>query len=275
MTKLLSAGHERLFKSRVFRLCLAAAVIMPVLMVLGLYRDGSVPENGMEQILFNCLPYMSFFCAVFVSLLFGAEHGDGVLRNKIIVGHGRTALYLSELLLAVGAAAILFVLNFAAVWLAALWFFESPALSAGEIAWYFLCSVLACGAWAALCLAVTAMCGSKAGASVLCIVMVLLLIIGCSYVGGRLSEGEVIHEYILVNEFGQPLQVEEQPNPRYIGGFSRQALEFLYDMLPAGQSIQISNLEVERPERLPLMSLLCLALSSGLGLAVFKKKDLK
>ena len=54
----------------------------------------------------------------------------------------------------------------------------------------------------------------------------------------------------------------------------RPLLEFLYDFLPVGQELQISGIFIHL-YRLPVYSVICIALTTICGMAVFTKKDLK
>ena len=69
--------------------------------------------------------------------------------------------------------------------------------------------------------------------------------------------------------------IEERiPNPAYIRPPARAGYEFLLDLFPTGQCLRLSVQEVEKLWRLPLLSLAVIAGSSGVGLAVFCRKDL-
>lgn len=56
---------------------------------------------------------------------------------------------------------------------------------------------------------------------------------------------------------------------------TRIMLEFLYDFLPTGQSLQISSGIILRPYSVILYSLLNIALTTVWGVFVFKRKDIK
>ena len=51
--------------------------------------------------------------------------------------------------------------------------------------------------------------------------------------------------------------------------------QFLLDLLPTGQSLQVSRLDTPNLWHLPLLSLGVAAASTGAGLVLFHKKDLK
>lgn len=65
------------------------------------------------------------------------------------------------------------------------------------------------------------------------------------------------------------------PNPAYVGGTARKVMEFVYDMLPTGQAIQLNNMDFERCLRWPWLSAIVLAVSTVLGYLPFRKRDVK
>ena len=64
-------------------------------------------------------------------------------------------------------------------------------------------------------------------------------------------------------------------NPAYVDGFQRTLYEFLYDLLPTGQSASINNLMFDRCGRWPILSLLVCLISTWTGWTVFRNKDIK
>ena len=59
-------------------------------------------------------------------------------------------------------------------------------------------------------------------------------------------------------------------------GESRLAFwHLLMDILPTGQYLQVSRLDTPNLWRMPLFSLIVIAVSTGIGLTVFRRKDLR
>ena len=67
----------------------------------------------------------------------------------------------------------------------------------------------------------------------------------------------------------------EVPNPDYPTGAERAVLEFLWDFIPACQATQLTMATVESYGPLLLFSALFLVLTTGAGLLLFQKKDIK
>ena len=67
----------------------------------------------------------------------------------------------------------------------------------------------------------------------------------------------------------------EQRNPYYITGVKRQIYEFLQDLTPGGQVLQVSEMSVKKPATLAVYDGLILLLVTGFGLIIFRREDLK
>ena len=101
----------------------------------------------------------------------------------------------------------------------------------------------------------------------------------------KLGEPKLYDNYVTVNEMGIPTQVEQLPNPQYIEGTPRIVLEVLSDLLPSGQAIQLADaFDTEgmtdesianAPYRWMGYSLLVTFLTSVLGIALFRKKEIR
>ena len=71
-------------------------------------------------------------------------------------------------------------------------------------------------------------------------------------------------------EVGDP-----QPNPDYVEGEMRNALQFIVDFLPAGQGILIASYEGVHLWQMGGYSVLITAATTLLGLFGFSRKDIK
>lgn len=96
MSRLFSANMMRLRKSKIFWL----EEIFMVGYTFFIYESArsTIATRGMVQnwnsYFFNLLLMSGFVVALFVSGFFDAEYSDGVIRNKLMVGHKRRDIYL-------------------------------------------------------------------------------------------------------------------------------------------------------------------------------------
>ena len=94
------------------------------------------------------------------------------------------------------------------------------------------------------------------------------------FLQSKLSEPEFYPGYdMTVNGYVQ--STEMVPNGSYVQGVKRQIYEFLMDFLPTGQMLSYANFEVQKLWLPPLYALLIFTVSTGMGLTIFQRKDLK
>lgn len=279
MNRLISASFLRLRKHRPFGLLLCAMAFW------GVY-NAITQENAdcLEGRLFEFLPLMGFAAAIFISLFVGTEYSDGTIRNKLIAGHTRPSVYFSNFVTC--AAGDLFL---AGSYLAA--FFIAGIAKGGKISCnvrillpYVFFALLTAVAFSSLMVFFSMLNRSKAGSAIVCLLAALTLFVSCGMIHQRLAEPELYEHYIAVNEMGVPTEVENAPNPLYVGGITRKAFEFVENVLPAGQAMQLVDSFddgglIEREHCDPYGGMLYAAAFSVLltaaGMTVFRKKEIK
>lgn len=277
MNNLLSANFARLWKDKVFWLCFAAMLACSAGTMLNGCRQASVNAGSgfaytLDSFYFNLAPLLGLFCAVFISLFLGTEYSDGTVRNKLVVGRSRTAVYLADLTVSF-CAALLFMAAWLLGGLVGIPFLGPWKLGAPGLALCLLLTVLFLAALAALFTWAAAAFTNKAAGAVVSILLFLALLVCASMLYNRLSEPEMFSGVIITAEgmsMGEPT-----PNPDYISGGVRAAYEFLLDLLPTGQSILLANLELARPLREALCSAFIAGAAALGGLWTFRKKDLR
>ena len=275
MSKLLSANFLRLRHSRLFWAGMLLMFLFGLLPVLSLYnmhvRYGY--DTVLDSTLFSYTILIGLVTAIFTSLFVGTDYSDGTIRNKLIVGHTRIAIYLANLV-TMGAAALLFCLSCLTSTLA----FGLPLLGTPVTGLQTLCpllfgSLLLALAFAAIYTMVGMVCSNKAAVAVICLVALMLLMIGSSWVVAMLTEPEFYENYTLTD--GEMEVIENVRNPRYPTGVWRDVLEFLNDFLPTGQSMQYSQMQVAHPWLLVLWSFLIALGATLAGVLVFRRKDIQ
>ena len=106
MRKLLSADLYRLKKDRTFWFCMLAmsgiGVFEAVMQYIDKVRYGS-EEHFLDDTLFVYMILIAICSAIFGSLFCGTDYSDGTIRNKLIVGHTRSAVYCSNWIVHVAA----------------------------------------------------------------------------------------------------------------------------------------------------------------------------
>lgn len=97
MRKLLRADLCRMCKSRVLMLCMLSAFAVSLIFTLRFAMDTGTVKLVSWGSVMQTFPFMPILYAVFIGLFIGVEYQDRTLRNKLICGHSRLAVYFSLL----------------------------------------------------------------------------------------------------------------------------------------------------------------------------------
>ncbi len=277
MRKLISADLFRLMRSRMLWLCVAAVFAIDSYNYYDCWN--SLQKFGFEQELaqqaFSSSPEFGLALAVICGLFLGEEFSYGTIRNKLVIGHERVSIYLSALAVSICSGLLAVASHFAATALVGIPLLGIFRRSLVTIAWYTFCLICVVCVFAAILTLLVMLCASRT----MGVVLGILLILGMMYVSAsienRLSEPENNMSYTLIDsETYQPLEVEETPNPRYLKGTKREVYQWMHDVMPMGQCIQISNLDGLHPLRWPIASAVEFLLVTGAGIWLFLRKDL-
>lgn len=262
MNKLLIANFVRIKKNKLFWFLCGIVAFLSLIMVVNAISDTNKQINNI--MCFFVIP-AEIAVAVFISIFFGTEYGDGTIRNKLIV-HDRKQIYLANLITAFTCAIVLIVsymlpvilIGFPCIGLPDLLTVE--IMASGFIALFSFCSLFTM---------VSMIYPNKAGATVINLVLAFLLLLVAVLCCTYLAQPEFIPAY------GMDNGVEYLHNPNYVSGIKRTFLQILTDLLPSGQAVQFT-LGVSSPLwALPIYSIGVCAVCTAVGMTVFNKKDIK
>lgn len=277
MHNLLSAGFSRLWKNKLF---LCSLVLMPaaiVAIMLNQYTTwkgyGGV-SAGLDTFLPGCFLFIGCFAAVFSALFLGTEYSDGVIRNKLIAGHSRDAVYLSSLCCCIVFSLLVCAASVVCVFIVGVPLF---GLSGDWLTLFkrFGCGILLIVSFSALFTLPAMLLQNKAVLSVFNTICFFGLLFAAIYVMARLEAKEFLDSSYAFMLDGEYIPGESIPNPGYLRGTTRTIFEFLGEFLPTGQSFHISQMLVlSHPLRLCLYSLTVTVLTTAAGLFAFRRKDI-
>lgn len=275
MSRLLFAGLFRLKKDKVFLSLLAAMVLFGLCRIGVSYmqyqEDGSLPM--LDQLFFGYTVFIGILSAAFLCMFIGTSYSDGGLRNQLIVGHGRRQVYLSNLMLSIGGSWLLclgYGLPICAIGIPLFGNFQLEPLPFFQA---LLGSLLMTAAFCSLicCLAMNQ--SNKALSVIIAILGLMVLLYISALMDAQLTAEPYIPGMIGNVDGGYTFSTIE--NPRYIEGIKRIIYQFIHDLLPTGQSIQYAQLRFLHPWQMMLYSVLVSLGATGVGLLLFKKKDIK
>ena len=275
MRNLLSVGLFRMVRSKLFYILLALTALVMAYVYYNTYRVQLGPDfSQLDLYFFQFINANIVSAAVFCPLFLSSEYGDGALRNKLMVGRTRPQIYLANLAvncLYGTAACLAAVVAGLCVGVPLLGWFQNAGPE--KILLYVLLALATTWVCAALYTFLSMVVASRGVAITLCILLAFGLILLGQYLYLALSQEEVLTA-LFYTDTGE-MAVSEQPNPAYLTGFARQVYQFFYELTPGGQAYQILGMSAQSPLRLLGYSGLVFVLVTGLGLAIFQKKDVK
>ena len=280
MSRLLSADFAKLKKSKFFWICMPGmflfGIFTAVMHYIAMKQYG---ENAADitNILFIYALTVVFLIPAFVSLFVGTEYSDGTIRNKMIIGHTRAGIYLSDLIVCSVAGIGFCVSYIIGALLAALPLYTIDTGILEGVTKLVLCSFIMSVAFTALCILTAMLCQNKALTAVINILAACFLLVISLYILNKLSEPEVYPGYSVMTDSGEVEVMENEPNPDYLRGTEREVYQFLNDFLPTGQAINITQRGVfsQSPGLLAAYSASIIIVSTGIGVFAFRKRDVK
>ena len=277
MRNLLSAGFARLWRCKTLWLSCAFLAAVTVKSIWTRYSDGV--EYGYHSSLDTAFLYYVLFIAFLIpiicTLFIGTDYADGTIRNKVVCGHSKSSLYLSNLILCSVASLIMCtsaVVPGLALGLPLLGGFAmGPARAVLFFAGVYTLSL----AWTALFTFLAMLVSGRTITAAAAMLLSLALLSAGAYLEGRLEAQPTVQGYVL-SVGGEIVEAEESPNPAYVPeGPVRDAIQFLSDFTPGGQTLQHVNQRAARPEILIVYDAVLFVLITTAGLLLFKRKDLK
>lgn len=263
LNKLLRANFARLWKNRLFLAGLTFMFLFGSLYVLKQYQQVRVYQIplSLESTFFTYAMLIGVLSAIFCSLFLGTEYGDGTMRNKIIAGHKRTDIYLSNLIVNLSASFLMclsYIFSNVALGIPLLGFQSTGLL---EILRLLLGSCVTVAALCSVFTMVSLLIQNKALAPVVCIVGMFLMLGAVSEIKRMLDQPQYYYD--------------NTKNNNYLEGETREKFEFLYNFLPAGQEMQYAAMKTENIGEMCLYSLGITIAATGVGTFFFRKKDIK
>ncbi len=277
MSKLLAANFSRLIKSKIFwfsNLFLAGYSIFVYVKALENTKDG-LTDIIWNTYFFNDIMMIGFVMAVFVGAFLEPEYRDGIIRNKLAVGHTRGSIYFADFIICV-VVGITFLAVYAVVSALAgvLLIGEVALTSVNGMVSGIICSIFITIVYTAIYVAIVMTDSNKARSAAVSLIVAMLLFIAGITIFNDLQQPEFASRAVLT-ETGE-LKIEEgMPNSKYVSGTKRVIWEALAIALPSGQSMQLIVPEGKITVIMIITAIAVATFISGIGMCMFKRKDIK
>ena len=267
MNKLLISNLLRLKKNKLYMWLTGIVALFSLMLVLRLFSGKVKPP--IDGVLFFFVLPIGVAAALFGGIFFGTEYGDGTMRNKIIIGHGRNEIYLANFITLTFCTFGFFAAYMIPVLIIGFPCFGLPTMGGAEYVKILLTSLTSLISFCAVYTAVSMVYANKAGATVINLLFVFLFSLIEFAVIAALIAPETIQTY------GIGGVMEYIPNPSYVSGVKRGVYQFIADLLPMGQAIQILTGGSVVLWRMSVYSIAIVAVATGIGIYVFRRKNIK
>ncbi len=274
MINLLNAGFTRLRKNKLFWILNTFILALALFMIYTRYNDMKLYNEAIEveQIMFNYSTIVGIVISIFTSLFLGVEYSDGIIRNKINIGHKRINVYLSNLIIVSLTSLfsyILFMLIVAAIGIP---LFGNFTMKISSFFATIGCILATTIAYSSIFTFIAMMISNKSITAVVSILLAFGLMMIAMTCFNIILAPEYVESASIVN--GET-KIEKMPNPKYPSETKKKIYQFLLDINPAGQMFQLAGRTSPNIKILPIYSLSIIIIFTGTGLFLFKKKELK
>ena len=281
MRKLLTANFSRIWQSRVFWLGMAAMCGLGILAVIMRYRDiledSSYAYTTADGFWFLGGLYISVILSVFISLWLGTEYHDGTMRNKLMVGHTRWEIYAANWLTCTISSIMMHIGYIFMVAVFGTLLLEPFVTPVHILVISTLASLMTVVAMSSVFVMIAMLVSSKSTGAVISMMIALAMLLGSMTVHNKLTAPEYYESNFQMSENGEIVQGDPIPNPKYLRGTEREIYQFIQDFQPDGQMMQFNTGDnfPDHIRRFPVYSILLTAITTGIGYALFRRKDIK
>ena len=280
MIKLLKANLARLWKNKVFWLEFLVLNVFCIIQKISIIQD-TVEVNFLEEAFWIQAYVIGIILSVFISLFIGAEYEYGTIRNKIISGYDRSDIYLANIFTCIIAGWIMCMgclISSLFVGVPFLGFFH---VELSEILLQGICVFALSAAYTAIYCFFVMVIPNRTVVAVVCILLSFAQLFFGIVIGNRLDETEYYYipdASLGIGEIDDGSNSKWIRNLDYLEGTERRIYEIVFEVIPGGQSLQLSGMYfIEHASYMEMFSASAawIILSCGCGLILFRRKDLR
>ena len=319
MINLIRGELYRYYHKKIFWITLVASFISGIVFGFSVtgFSTGGYTDRGTFDDMF-LVPATVILC-IFISLTIGREYSDGVIRNKLIQGKSRMQIFGAKISVSMGISLVvsaLFLAGFSIISLKQVLLYLNGSILLHAGLTFLLMNIV----WATLFTIISINIPHKEVGSILNIALIIVIMFGCYQSEFILGQPEFIQDISVETIEMTPEEVsqisagtfegsyaweeddngiltyyktvekqgEKTPNPRYIRGGLRNALELIDNTLPHGQINQYTSylqsclysddptiIDKNDSPWFPLYSLGFVVVLTACGALAFRKKEFK
>lgn len=270
MIKLLKAGFFRLKKDVIFWLFIFLTIGMAG---FTLFRYLSNEGVYLDKILNEFIMYIGLFIAIFVSIFVGKEYGQGIIRNKIIVGHSRISIFLSNLIISIVVSLLCELIYLIIVFLIGIPLFWQMQMSFSQFAIVLLNTALVIISFCSIYNFITMICSEITISISICIILFVAMFVAQAALGFTANSRKYIEHAFWDN--GNKYIISQEPDPNYPGDEKVKQARTLYLSIPQGQAMKIGGNDLTYSAQMAISSIILIGVVNIVGVCIFSKKELK
>ena len=280
MIKLLKANLARLWKNKVFWLGFLVLNVFCIIQKISIIQD-TVEVHFLEEAFWIQAYVIGIILSVFISLFVGAEYEYGTIRNKIISGYGRSDIYLANIFTCIIAGWIMCMGCLISSLLVGVPFLGFFHVELSEILLQGICVFALSAAYTAIYCFFVMVIPNRTVVAVVCILLSFAQLFFGIVIGNRLDETEYYYipdASLGIGEIDDGSNSKWIRNLDYLEGTERRIYEIVFEVIPGGQSLQLSGMYfIEHASYMEMFSASAawIILSCGCGLILFRRKDLR
>ena len=268
MIKLLKAGFFRLKKDVVFWLFIFLTI---GLAIFSLFRH---EETKLDVLINEFIMYIGLLIAIFVSIFVGKEYSQGIIRNKIIVGHSRISIFFSNLIISIITSILCEIIYLVLVFLIGIPLFGQMQMPLSQFALVILNTILVIISFCSIFNFIAMICSEITISTTICIILFIAMYVAQGSFGLIANSNKYInHTY--TDENGNTHIISQEPDPNYPGDQKVKQAKIIYLSIPQGQAMEIGNNDLESLQQMPIYSISLIVIINILGVYIFSKKELK
>ena len=260
MNRLLTGNLIRLRKNIVFWIAVVCAMVGPLYTVLNNWYYKNLWDMCIQAdtafLLSGADYFFAIALAVSISLFVGTEFSDNTIRNKLIAGHTRVSVFLSNSTASIIVAVSMYLVSVAVSCIGIL-LLDKMELPIDKLLLQMACAVVSVSVIAVFICTVTMVIGNR----VVSAIVSMLSVIGMQLIPPVLwANVDYYTEYGLLETSRAKIDV------------------FLYDWLPTCQIYRFTSEITDIPKNIqwfPVYSAILILAIGAIGIIIFKKKNLK
>lgn len=288
MYKLLNASFSRLRKNKIFLGLVILTLIIAAFMLISEYLDKvkyssvfGISSNTTDILLTNFINIVGFFIAIFTSLFVGAEYSDGTIRNKIVAGHSRKNIYLSNLIVSIVVGLILEFIYLIIISIVAIPVFGAIQMSYSQFLLILLDMIMIIIVYSSIFNFIALICSNITISTVTSLLLILIMFVIDMFLSPTANSTEYEKKNQIMDEQGN-VTYEVVKNEDYPGKLIQTTCKTIINFNPVSQAIEISGNKIDINEEdlkdikvFSLYSLGVIIVITGIGIYLFNRKELK